>query len=1410
MKRLISILMIVVLVAAGIPAAPVLAAGGQEYIYIRNTEDLLKFSKKCNSDSWSYGKTVVLTDNLDLTGIKFEPVQVFAGTFDGNNHTISGVEYVGSGYAEGFFRFITADGTVKNLTVCGSIESDNKEECTGGICGVNAGKLVGCTFRGVVNGKSETGGIAGENESTGSIRYCYAYGSITGYDGTGGIVGRNFGTISSCCNNAGVNSDNSWLVEADEGGLEWILENRKEVSLVNGTDIGGIAGFSKGLIEDCTNCGVVGYEHNGYNIGGIAGRQSGQVLRCVNEGKVYGRKDVGGIVGQMEPFIHVDEAQSLSEAVQELHDRIEKMLDDIDATQNVLDGDFDDLRSHSDHALDQSRSIMDQLGDFAEQNVDSANELMDRIEYVVEHLPEIMDQVKASVEKIDDVSKDLEKVNEDLDVIGKLKENQNGENEKNRLSGTASVGGSLRFNSMNPKEGSAVTITVRPDAGYELKSITAKDSEDREVVLDKASGEEYTFLMPQGNVAVKAEFGYVGKYIPASNAGGVVAVSERDGRVTVTVTPHDGYTFDRVLIGNEAVQKADFEERNNVYQYSFDHGKNGQPFIVLADFYTEPDSGFKDGDSAEETENKTIRVINGTGGVLITDKTQGAAGDKILLKAVPAEGYRMETLHIESDSTGEEIPYVKKNEELVYEFEMPEGDVRVLASYKPVTGIVESNAGGTAFFEVSSDRVILKVQPDAGYTLTENPAVTDKNGTKVLLTRQNAGSYYYEIEDSMYEFPVRAWITFEATTDYQAYQDARDRMEVNSGRLEDSMKALSDTGSAIEDLFYDEQGNRIAAQDFLKDSERCDQLADEVFELTGHLSQAGEAAAAMIRDLNTITGILAPYLEEGMESANEDIRKATEDLSEVSMFLQIASELTEEVADYLNAQPDVEFSEFEEGFREDVDGLFDELDAIKDVTDRLGGHMEYYPDLVLEDFRGVNDQLNDVVQLVVDKVDNVENLYLDEDPYEDVSEEDIEGSTDGKVSDCRNRGDVAGNVNVGGIAGAMAIDEEDPEDNAAGAVDLLSGNRYMTKCIISECRNEGAIQAKKDGVGGIVGFMRLGIVNSCKAYGSVESTEGEYIGGVCGQSLALIQNCWSLVSLNGSQYVGGVAGYGTKIRHCNAMAVINPDAIRKGAIAGWVESEEDERVGYSEDISGNYYVSDTLNGVDHINYVGVAEPVTYMQMLSMDGTPVEFQHLHIDFVADGKLVERVPVEYGQRVSEIRYPAVPVINGSYGEWEEIPYEAIEANITVEAEYFDSIMTLKSVNEGQEKAFAMADGIFEGDAQLYVVPDTTVEGMVTYNIGISNASLGEETVTRVRILNPYSSAVGVECYQDGAWVDTDYKTYGQYLEVEMKGVRLKVRIVEEKQPGILIYGIGAVLAVIFAGAAVLHKRRTKGKK
>ena len=84
-------------------------------------------------------------------------------------------------------------------------------------------------------------------------------------------------------------------------------DQKDSTSVLNSyVDTGGIAGYSSGTIVSCNNNARIGYEHVGYNVGGIVGRQNGYISMCINGGNIYGRKDVGGIVGQAEPYVVVD------------------------------------------------------------------------------------------------------------------------------------------------------------------------------------------------------------------------------------------------------------------------------------------------------------------------------------------------------------------------------------------------------------------------------------------------------------------------------------------------------------------------------------------------------------------------------------------------------------------------------------------------------------------------------------------------------------------------------------------------------------------------------------------------------------------------------------------------------------------------------------------------------------------------------------------------------------------------------------------------------------------------------------------------------------------------------------------------------------------------------------------------
>ena len=66
--------------------------------------------------------------------------------------------------------------------------------------------------------------------------------------------------------------------------------------------------------------------------------------------------------------------------------------------------------------------------------------------------------------------------------------------------------GSVTVSPKSASKGSTVTITVKPDSGYVLETLTVTDKNGNELTLkDKGNG-KYTFTMPAGKVEVKATF----------------------------------------------------------------------------------------------------------------------------------------------------------------------------------------------------------------------------------------------------------------------------------------------------------------------------------------------------------------------------------------------------------------------------------------------------------------------------------------------------------------------------------------------------------------------------------------------------------------------------------------------------------------------------------------------------------------------------------------------------------------------------------------------------------------------------------------------------------------------------------------------------------------------------------------
>lgn len=410
----------------------------EDAIYLSSEEDLLAFVEDCRLDTWSDGKVVVLKNDIELLSTKFQGIPTFAGVFMGQGYTISGLYIEEEGSTMGFFRYLQKTAIVMDLTLEGCVKPEGSACVVGGLVGENGGKILNCTFSGTVAGIEQIGGIAGNNKTTGLIENCKVTGDVYGNHFIGGIVGENHGVIRICENQAEIN------IKSMQNKLS--VEDITMDSLVNtevsntATDIGGIAGISSGVIRKCVNKGAVGYKNMGYNIGGIAGSQKGYLVDCINYADIQGRKEVGGIVGQMEPNIVLDYDTDSLQILNSQLNSIEKSLNNVEADLNdsevnaQMDGlqsDLNDVQSALD-AMESSNSTpeFDNWEEFEnwntqeDQNTAARNDLSDALNRVYTRSESIANSTSDTSQQLVDEMKDIvSELNNVVNTMSSLESN---------------------------------------------------------------------------------------------------------------------------------------------------------------------------------------------------------------------------------------------------------------------------------------------------------------------------------------------------------------------------------------------------------------------------------------------------------------------------------------------------------------------------------------------------------------------------------------------------------------------------------------------------------------------------------------------------------------------------------------------------------------------------------------------------------------------------------------------------------------------------------------------------------------------------------------------------------------------------------------------------------------------------
>mgnify|MGYP006140547081 CR=1 FL=1 len=295
------------------------------------------YSHNTLQSMWGEGTNYALGANIDATdtvnwnsGAGFTPIwgnagRNFKGSFDGLGHTISNL-YISrpvirpqSDFIGLFGLFNLANGSsISNLellevdmtgnTAVGALAG--KVENTGGVAGVDSGRINNVLVSGSVTGKtSHIGGLVGQAVDT-TISNSYSKVNVNGAAYTGGLLGSLYSV------NYGSNISNSYASNDVigirlVGGLIGTVSSikGKKNSIINSYATGNVTGSSiqiGGLIGDVgtnveiANSYAIGNVIGTDSVGGLTGRNQAGSVSISNSyatGTVTGNTNIGGFSG---------------------------------------------------------------------------------------------------------------------------------------------------------------------------------------------------------------------------------------------------------------------------------------------------------------------------------------------------------------------------------------------------------------------------------------------------------------------------------------------------------------------------------------------------------------------------------------------------------------------------------------------------------------------------------------------------------------------------------------------------------------------------------------------------------------------------------------------------------------------------------------------------------------------------------------------------------------------------------------------------------------------------------------------------------------------------------------------------------------------------------------------------------
>lgn len=414
------------------------------------------------------------------------------------------------------------------------------------------------------------------------------------------------------------------------------------------------------------------------------------------------------------------------------------------------------------------------------------------------------------------------------------------------------TGGKVTANTIACDAGTQILLTVTPDAGQALKTLSIVNTATNAVteLYNEATDEsaKNAFTMPAADVNVVATFksstgtAYAVKVNAAANGevAANVSTAKKNETVMVVVNPDADYILDELTVrdsSNKLIDVTPVAGAKNTYKFA------------MPDKNVTVNASFK-------REKFEVTISKATGGaVTIAEPGTYKNGDIVTLSVAASNEYKFKKLEVLNGKT----PVETKQDGSTFTFKMPAANVTVKATFEKIqynltikesaNGAVEAGAKTYA----KGDDVTLTIKPATGYEL-DKLTVKDADGKAVTVT------------DNKFDMPTKG-ATVEATFKLRVYKVNFELYENNAkidpvaGVHMSASKTDAVMGETITLNVYGDTGYRVSFKSILDDAGKPVEVASGMFTMPASNVNVAVNVERTPYDVNVARGIQGGTVE---------------------------------------------------------------------------------------------------------------------------------------------------------------------------------------------------------------------------------------------------------------------------------------------------------------------------------------------------------------------------------------------------------------------------------------------------------------------------------------------------------------------------------------------------------------------